>query len=128
MNESIKVYIVKCGSCNSKQVWDATMKHKVCYECNSNVVLKTASPQELKAVKDTVGNVPLTFSNYLVYSLGPEDIEQAVVLKKERQNKMKADVEERKKYAQMEKMGFLGRKKLMNDGHRNMDRKKSRKR
>ncbi|MFH1442947.1 MAG: hypothetical protein ABIG96_02840 [Candidatus Micrarchaeota archaeon] len=127
MNESIKVFIVKCGSCNSKQVWDASMKHKVCGECNTNVVLKTVSTEELKGVKARVGSAQLTFSNYLVYSLGPEDVEEAVAKRKERQLKMKADVEERKKYAQLERIGYFGRKKLLNDGNGKLYKKMSRK-
>lgn len=106
MIDSLKLYVVKCGGCSTKQLWDSSMKHKVCGECSTNVVLKTASPEEIKQVKGIVGKEPLTFSNYYVYSLSPEDVEEAIMIKRVRQKKMKEDVEERKKYAQMEKMNF----------------------
>ncbi|MBI5225185.1 hypothetical protein HY989_04915 [Candidatus Micrarchaeota archaeon] len=132
MNDSIKLYVVKCGSCNSKQVWDNSIKHKVCAECNSHVVMKTASPEELKGVKATIGNVPLTFSNYWVYSFSPEDVEEAVIIRKDRQKKMKEDVEDRRKFAQMEKMNYvvkasngkLAKRPMLNDGHKKLKSKK----
>mgnify|MGYP001562905422 FL=1 len=135
MNDSIKLYVVRCGSCNSKQVWDNSIKHKVCGECNSHVVMKTASTEELRGVKATIGNVPLTFSNYWVYSFSPEDVEEAVIIRKDRQKKMKEDVEDRKKFAQMEKMNYtvkpsdgrLAKMPMLNDGHKKLKSKKRKK-
>lgn len=117
MNESIKLFIVNCGGCNSKQVWESSMKYRPCDECNSTVVLKTASPDDLKTVKAQVGTSPIRFSNYLVYSLGVEDVEVAVNLKRERVKQLKTDVEDRKKFAQMERMNFTlnGNGKKKND-------------
>ncbi len=125
MNDSIKVFVVKCGSCSAKQVWDASQKHKVCNDCNSTVVLKTASPEDLKSVKAQTGHSSLTFSNYFVYSLSPEDVEEAVAIRKNRQKQMKEDIEERKKYAQLERMNFnvVKGRKLMNDGNRKLHAK-----
>ncbi len=136
MNDSIKVYVVNCGGCNNKQVWDSSYRYKVCDECNSTVVLKTASPEDLKIVKSTNGKGPLRFSNYFVYSLNVEDVEEAVAIKRERQKKMKTEVEERKKFAQMERMNFSlnGRKSSPNGKSKGKTRnafsaiKKSRKR
>ncbi|MFH0971438.1 MAG: hypothetical protein V1835_02615, partial [Candidatus Micrarchaeota archaeon] len=125
MNESIKVLVVMCGSCNARQVWDSQMKHKVCGECSSNVVLKTASPEDLKGVKARVGKAQLIFSNYLVYSLSPEDVEQAIAIKRDRQKQMKEDIEGRKKYATMERMNYsfgIQKKRIMNDGNKQMDK------
>ncbi|MFH1750839.1 MAG: hypothetical protein ABH863_04120 [Candidatus Micrarchaeota archaeon] len=106
MNDSVKLYIVNCGGCNSKQVWDSGMKFRPCAECNSTVVLKTASPEDLLEVKAAVGPSVIRFSNYFVYSFGVEDVEEAVAIKRERVKKMKTDVEDRKKFAQMERMNF----------------------
>src|SRR3989344_4277274 len=106
MTNTVKLYVVNCGGCNAKQVWDSSFKHKNCDECNSTVVLKTASPEELKYIKTQIGGSPIRFSNYLVYSLGVEDVDEAVAIKRERIKQMKTDVEDRKKFAQMEKMNF----------------------
>ncbi|MEK6954746.1 MAG: hypothetical protein AABX01_07070 [Candidatus Micrarchaeota archaeon] len=106
MNETVKLFIVNCGGCNAKQVWEASMKYKPCEECNSTVVLKTASPEDLKHVKTQVGVNPIRFSNYLVYSLGVEDVEEAIAIKRARIKQLKTDIEDRKKFAQMEKMNF----------------------
>ena len=86
MNESVKLYLVTCSNCKNRQVWDAATPYKVCNECDSAVVLRTASTEQLQAAKTQAAEYPLAFSTYLVYTLGPEDVEVAVMEKKRRQN------------------------------------------
>ena len=100
MNESVKLYLVTCSNCKNRQVWDSGTPYKVCNECDSAVVLRTASNDQLRAAKEQASQYPLAFSTYLVYTLGPEDIEVAVMEKKRRQNKLKEEVAERKQFAE----------------------------
>ncbi len=100
MNDSVKLYLVTCSNCKNRQVWDSATPFKVCNECDSAVVLRTASTEQLQAAKKQAAELPLAFSTYLVYTLSPEDVEVAVMEKKRRQNKLKEDVAERKQYAE----------------------------
>ncbi len=112
MNDSIKLFVVSCGNCNTKQVWDSSTIYRQCNECESAVVLRTASPDQLKEVKSELGNgASLVFSNYLVYSLGPDDVEKAAVERKQRIRQLKEEVTARKVYAQSKGYAFYRRAK-----------------
>ncbi|MFH1107043.1 MAG: hypothetical protein V1787_04045 [Candidatus Micrarchaeota archaeon] len=118
MNESIKLYVVSCGTCKTKQVWDSQTSYRLCNECDSAVVLRTASSEQLKAAKGELGNdANLVFSSYFVYSLGPEDVEKAACERKQRIRQLKEEVQERRTYAQSKGYAYFtkrakkGRKK-----------------
>lgn len=106
MNDSVKLFLVTCGNCKTRQVWDASTSYRQCGECDASIVLRTASYEQVQAVKkETAGN-PLTFSNYLVYTLGPDEIEVAVTEKKRRQKVQKEEIAERKVYAESVKYAY----------------------
>lgn len=112
MGDYIKLYVVSCGNCKAKQVWDASTYFKVCNECDATVVLRTASPDQLKEVKAELGDgSTLVFSNYFVYSLGPEDVEKAAIERKQRIRQLKEEVTARKLYAQSKGYAFYRRAK-----------------
>ncbi len=106
MNDSVKLFLVTCGSCKNRQVWDSSTNYRICNECDSAVVLRTASYEQLQQVKTQVQGQPLTFSQYLVYTLGPEDVDFAVTEKKRRQKQLKEDIAERKEYAESTKYAY----------------------
>ncbi|MFH1200439.1 MAG: hypothetical protein V1708_05205, partial [Candidatus Micrarchaeota archaeon] len=112
MIDSIKLFVVSCGNCKTKQVWDDGTIYRSCNECDSAVVLRTASAEDLKSVKTELGaGKNLVFSNYFVYSLGPEDVERAAMERKARIRQLKEDVAERKVYAQSKGYAFYKRAK-----------------
>ena len=98
MNDTVKVYVVTCGECKHKQIWDSCTKFRKCSECGANVVLRTISYEELRDIKARaeLKTSKLVFSNYMVYSISSEEVEKVVAERKIRIKKEKEDVVDRR--------------------------------
>lgn len=106
MPDSIKVFAVSCSNCRYRHIWDSCTKYKICDDCKSAVVLRTASYEELREIKKQIGNAPLAFSNYAVYSITAHDVERVVEIRKKEIKQLKEQVEERRKKREKERLKF----------------------
>ncbi len=89
MANTVKIFVVECGECKNKYVWPSSDSAGVCNECNSGLVLKTISDEQLKQAKDEMlADRNVVYSNYNVHILSVQDVERMQKLKFE--DKLKA--------------------------------------
>jgi hypothetical protein len=101
VKEGLKVFVVTCDKCGDKQIWNADRVAHQCDSCESLLVKKTISDADLKQVKSYPDSATITFSDYNVYSVYPEDVE-----------KMYAEKREIKRAEFAKKKASLGKRKL----------------
>jgi len=80
--------------------------YRICNNCDSALVLRTASQVDLSKAKAESNGNPLVYSPYLVYTLGPEEVDVAVIEKRRRQKEMKQDIADRRQYAESARFVF----------------------
>ena len=95
MNNGLKVIIVTCEQCRSKQVWNYDTKANECPSCESVVVLKTISDRDLQFVKKrlTSNGNPIIYSDYYIHKISVDDVELA----REKRHIAKQAIKESKK-------------------------------
>ncbi|MBI5228620.1 hypothetical protein HY991_00810 [Candidatus Micrarchaeota archaeon] len=87
----LKIILVTCGSCGTKQLWNYETKAEVCPSCESTMVLKTVSNKDLQSIKEQIckarnGNLrngnglkrngsSLSYSDYLIYKITANEVE-----------------------------------------------------
>ncbi len=104
MREGLKVFVVTCDKCGEKQIWNDDRVANDCDSCDSLLVKKTISDLDLKKVKSYPEAASITFSDYQVYSIYPEDVERIrehnrAVKREEFEKKKNAILAKRKLYA-----------------------------
>lgn len=72
----MKVFVVSCDSCGEKQIWGEERVVNGCNSCESTLVKKTISGEDLTRVKQLSPDTAITYSDYQVYSIFPEDVER----------------------------------------------------
>ena len=98
MSDAVKLFVVTCGECDDKLIWDSATKYKECGSCSSTVMLRTSSPEEIKVVKKSLDSSSrLVFSNYMVYSVFPDEVERIVSERRMKIKQEKEDIETRKR-------------------------------
>ncbi len=91
MRAGLKVTLVTCDRCGDEQLWSQETVTDVCESCDSYLVRKTISPDELQRVKKAAGEAGIVFSDYEVYSLLPNDLRKIRVEQRSEKKKRLAN-------------------------------------
>jgi len=88
MRAGLKVTLVTCDKCGDEQLWSQETVTDICESCNSYLVRKTISPEDLTKIKKVAnGDSAIVFSDYEVYSLLPNDLRKIRVTQRAEKKK-----------------------------------------